>query len=217
MRRKHLFIAAVLGIALGSFLAACAARPSLGVSEKKTETTTRYGIDAGEYSVGHPVTGQAPTCPPSIGSPDAAPTPATVTVITDSDGVNWRLVGMIAAGLLLLAGLVGLLLRGKGPKGGMKVLSVLLACCALTLTACDKEKAGEQAQAVGGLVTQVGTASGLSIIATVGAAISGLGALLAGKKASIGQKYAEGGWSKDEIDELAAAFKGQGYVLTKAP
>lgn len=215
--RRYLFLTAAV-LALGALVAsgvACSARPSLGVSEQKSETATRYGMDLGEYAVGHPVSGQSPECPNGV----CAVKPGSMVVEVKGAEFPWKGVG-IGLGILLLCafGLVWFLGRKRGGAiQAAKVASILLACCALGLAGCDEKQVGEKAQDVGALVQSAGQATGLSIVALVGSLISGAGAMIAGKKASVGQKYAEGGWSKDEIDELAAALKGQGYVLAKAP
>ncbi len=208
MRRRHLILAALAGLTLGALMGACSARPGIGVSEQKTETATRYGMDLGEYGVGHPVTGQTPECPGGVCSVKSG---QTVVQVQGAE-FPWKGVGIGAAILLVVAvGAVWFL----GRKRGGAVASILLACCALGLTACDEKQVGEKAQDVGALVQSAGQATGLSIVALIGSLISGGGALLAGKKAGVGQRYAEGGWSKDEVEELVAALRGQGYTIAK--
>jgi hypothetical protein len=36
------------------------------------------------------------------------------------------------------------------------------------------------------------------------------------RRAGVGAKYAEGGWSKEEVEELVVALRGHGYKVEKA-
>lgn len=91
-------------------------------------------------------------------------------------------------------------------------LSCLILAC-FAFVACDKEQVGASVEQAGQIAADAGTALGLGWLGTIGAVLSGIGALIAGKKAGVGQRYAEGGWSRDETAELVKALREHGYTI----
>jgi hypothetical protein len=87
-----------------------------------------------------------------------------------------------------------------------------LALFAVSFVACDeaavKQGAAEAADAAAG--------SAIPEVALVGSIISGLLGAFGIKRAGVGQRYAEGGWSKEEVDELVVALRGHGYKVEKS-
>lgn len=93
----------------------------------------------------------------------------------------------------------------------LTILAVLLLCAGLV--SCDEAKVGQQIETAGQAAQAVGQATGFSILSLVGSLAAGVGAVLAGKKASVGATYATGGWTRDETAELVAALRAHGYKV----
>lgn len=93
-----------------------------------------------------------------------------------------------------------------------RVLAVSALLLALGSVGCDEAQVKASAADAANAASQ----SPLPTVALVGSIASAVLAALGVKKAGVGQRYAEGGWSDEEIDELIVALKGRGYKIEKA-
>lgn len=97
------------------------------------------------------------------------------------------------------------------------VTAVLLAVAAFGLAACEKEEIGSGIQQAGAATTEAGTAFGMPQVALLGAMLSGIGSIVAGKKAGTAQTYAHTPFTMEEAEEMAQQMSRLGYQLVKAP
>ena len=95
----------------------------------------------------------------------------------------------------------------------LAVLFLALAC--VGFVACDKEQIGTSVEQVGQVASDAGTALGLGWLGVAGSLLSGLGALIAGRKATVGADYARAPFTLEEAEEMAARMRDLGYKVTK--
>ena len=90
-----------------------------------------------------------------------------------------------------------------------RTLAVVAILLCLGAVGCDKE----QAAAAGVDAAAAASGSPIPTVALIGSIASAVLAGLGIKKAGVGQKYAEGGWSRDETAELVKALREHGYKI----
>lgn len=93
-----------------------------------------------------------------------------------------------------------------------RLLSVAFLLLALGSVGCDEAQVKSGAASAADAASQ----SAIPTVALVGSIASAVLAALGIKKGSVGQRYAEGGWSDAEIDELVVALRGRGFKVEKA-
>lgn len=207
-------------------VAACSAetrlRPGVGLGATQTTpqgtTTTRAGLDLGEYEVGgkaaHPVTGVAPgdPCPGGVcGIPhgDALP---TLTIKSDPPVVP------IAIGCAILAALVGIgvvLLRNKSAPAASKgvarwpvlVTVAGLSLVALSFVACDKDQATVSIEGAGHVAQDAGAATGLPWLSLIGTGLLAVPSILGWKRGTAAQSFTHSAWSPDQFSEFVADLR----------
>lgn len=82
---------------------------------------------------------------------------------------------------------------------------------ALGCVGCDEAAVKQGAAEAAGAAAD----STVPTIALIGAIASSILGAFGIKRAGVGAKYAEGGWSKEEVDELVVALRGHGYKVER--
>ena len=90
-----------------------------------------------------------------------------------------------------------------------RILAVAALLLALGSVGCDEAQVKAAAADAAGAASQ----STIPTVALIGSIASAVLAALGIKKAGVGQRYAEGGWTRDETAELVKALREHGYKV----
>jgi len=90
-----------------------------------------------------------------------------------------------------------------------RVFAAAALLLALGSVGCDEA----QVKAGAADAAAAASTSPIPTVALIGSIASAVLAAIGVKKAGVGQRYADGGWSKAEVEELVVALRGHGYTI----